>query len=57
MFADEPYFENVRGRLFPVLGLEENVAIEANFGNDLMNKPFKWSDEVENEKEVLLNGK
>ena len=43
---EKPYFDNVRGRLFPVLGLDESVAVEANFGNDVQNKPFKWSDEA-----------
>ena len=55
---DEPHFDDVRGRLFPVLGLMDDVAIEANFGNDLVNKPFKWSEDsgVVSKEEPLTNG-
>lgn len=35
-------FDDVMGRLFPVVGLKDPLAVEANFGNDFESKPFKW---------------
>lgn len=40
-------FENVKGRLFPVLGFRDSISITANFGNDIKSRPFKWSEEIE----------
>ena len=41
--ADYVWFTGVRGRLFPVVGLHGRVSVEANFGNDLKEKPFVWT--------------
>ena len=38
-------FENVFGRLFPVVGLSDKVKLEANFGIYAENKPFLWKAE------------
>ncbi|KAI9774482.1 MAG: hypothetical protein M1839_001715 [Geoglossum umbratile] len=35
-------FDDVRGRLFPVLGFQDRVAVETNFGDDLEGRPFLW---------------
>ena len=38
-----PAFEkDVKGRLYPVIGMTEPTAIAANFGNDVESTPFKW---------------
>ena len=38
-----PAFENnVKGRLYPVIGMTEPAAIAVNFGNDVESTPFKW---------------
>ncbi len=38
-----PAFEkDVKGRLYPVIGMTQPAAIAANFGNDVESKPFKW---------------
>ena len=38
-----PAFDkNVKGRLYPVIGMTEPTAIRANFGNDIEKTPFKW---------------
>ena len=38
-----PAFEkNVKGRLYPVIGMTAPAAIMANFGNNLEGRPFKW---------------
>ena len=38
-----PAFEkDVKGRLYPVIGMTEPTNIAANFGNDVETKPFKW---------------
>lgn len=42
-------FEAVRGRLFPVLGLNDEVIVATNFGTDL-EKPFKWTPDTQMEK-------
>ena len=34
--------KDVRGRLYPVIGMTEPAAIAVNFGNDVEGKPFKW---------------
>ncbi|KAH7400088.1 hypothetical protein BKA64DRAFT_707768 [Cadophora sp. MPI-SDFR-AT-0126] len=39
-------FDNVVGRLFPVVGLSDKVKLETNFGIDLENKPFLWKEEI-----------
>ena len=41
----DSYFEDVTGRLFPVLGLKDAVAVETNFDT----KPFLWQKAVETE--------
>lgn len=46
-------FENVKGRLFPVLGFRDSIAITANFGNEVKSKPFRWSEEVESAKNAV----
>ena len=33
------YFDEVRGRLFPLLGLTDRVELVTNFGNE----PFRWT--------------
>ncbi|KAH6690215.1 hypothetical protein BKA61DRAFT_286666 [Leptodontidium sp. MPI-SDFR-AT-0119] len=43
----EEGFNNVMGRLFPVLGLCDKVKLETNFGIDLENKPFLWTEKTE----------
>lgn len=40
----ESGFENVQGRLFPVLGLSDDVCLETNFTG-----PFKWKGEAGSE--------
>ena len=40
-------FENVMGRLFPIIGLHDKVVLEANLGIDLESKPFLWKQETE----------
>ena len=35
-------FENVGGRLHPIVGFAGPGSIRANFGNDLENHPFRW---------------
>lgn len=35
------------GRLFPVVGLNDKVKLQANFGADLDNKPFLWKEKTE----------
>ena len=38
-----PAFEkNVKGRLYPVIGMTAPTAIVANFGSDVENLPFRW---------------
>lgn len=38
-----PAFEkDVKGRLYPVIGMTEPTEIAANFGTDVETKPFKW---------------
>lgn len=38
-----PAFDkNVKGRLYPVIGMTAPAAITANFGHDVQNMPFKW---------------
>lgn len=38
-----PAFEkDVKGRLYPVIGMTEPTKIAANFGTDVETKPFKW---------------
>ena len=38
-----PAFEkDVKGRLYPVIGMTKPAAIAVNFGNDVERKPFKW---------------
>lgn len=38
-----PAFEkDVKGRLYPVIGMTEPAAIAVNFGTDIESKPFKW---------------
>ena len=34
--------KDVKGRLYPVIGMTQPAAIAANFGNDVESKPFKW---------------
>jgi hypothetical protein len=34
--------KGVVGRLYPVVGVAEPVKLEANFGDDLQARPFKW---------------
>ena len=34
--------KDVKGRLYPVIGMTEPAAIAVNFGNDVESKPFKW---------------
>lgn len=34
-------FANIRGRVFPMVGMGSGVEIEANFGADLETVPFK----------------
>jgi hypothetical protein len=42
----EHVFENVKGRLFPALGLYDEAVIEVNFGNDLSANPFMWQGDA-----------
>ena len=44
--AEDFAFENVRGRLFPLLGLEDKVALSTNFGDNLASRAFKWNPEA-----------
>lgn len=38
-----PAFDkDVKGRLYPVIGMTEPAGIVVNFGNDVESKPFKW---------------
>lgn len=38
-----PAFEkNVKGRLYPVIGMSAPSAIAVNFGTDVESSPFKW---------------
>lgn len=37
-------FADVRGRIFPVVGLGTGTIIEANFGADLASVPFKYPE-------------
>ena len=39
----ESTFEDVRGRLLPIVGLRDNVLIKTNFGTE----PFMWKEEEE----------
>ena len=34
--------KDVKGRLYPVIGMTEPTAIAANFGNDVESTPFQW---------------
>lgn len=38
-----PAFEkDVKGRLYPVIGMTEPAAVAVNFGSDVESRPFKW---------------
>ena len=38
-----PAFEkNVKGRLYPVVGMTAPAALTVNFGNNVESRPFKW---------------
>ena len=41
-YLAEYTFQNIKGRLFPVIGFEDKTPVIVNLGNDLDNKPFKW---------------
>lgn len=34
--------KDVKGRLYPVIGMTEPAGIVVNFGNEVESKPFKW---------------
>ncbi|KAL8792428.1 MAG: hypothetical protein Q9195_004961 [Heterodermia aff. obscurata] len=56
---DDHTFNGFKGRVFPVLGLEDKVQLRTNFGTDPA-RPFKWvplQDEQVATKKESLNGK
>lgn len=37
----DQFFENFKGRVFLVLGLQDKIQLRTNFGTD-SSRPFKW---------------
>jgi hypothetical protein len=54
LFLGPAFEKNVRGRLFPVHGMARKSATRVNFGNDLKNKPFKWTPGTSGDYDLAL---
>ena len=46
MLLDGHTFNDFRGRVFPVLGLEDKVQLRTNFGTESA-RPFKWASALD----------
>ena len=42
MWIGIAFENNVKGRLYPAVGMEAPTALVVNFGNDIESRPFKW---------------